>query len=337
MVPRGMRLDFFTDEGSGLPIINLVELVRKTAPLVPMDSATEGTPVMNYVYEPFKPHQLAAINRFNRLDLPPAQFVLVGEGGQQAIRLCSTPGQCPVVGHTCDGLFGKAHRAGWTHLRIMSCRVDVEHEQEPTTALMDTLGKRTTAVYDAFLAWAMAFIPMAPVAKKHLWESISEDDRARYNAADDEIREWADCLATRTQIAAATTPAAKKAIAAAAPVATRLRLLRDHPEHHAMVAADIALTPVEQTAVTAFLALPMGKQQEAWFYLSVDDKVRRLSNTKVAEFAAAQNVIDMFSFNVRGDALYGLLRRLPDASRKIALSDPVVREHLEEHQPALLV
>ncbi|GAA3010530.1 putative adhesin [Actinokineospora diospyrosa] len=325
-VPAGLPVHFFTDEGSPLLMVNLLELIKRDNPRTPMHTAKPGVAVLNYQYAPFQPHELRAIAQADQLDLP---HVVVGTEAQRtALRLCEDPKGCPAQGpHRCAGVFGRAAAGGWSALLVVSCRILTGHTQPPTVALMTPSGKRDTSVFDALFAWVSGFVPQAPAAQDTTWAALSAAERIRLIASDDEIRLWADCLDLRTRIAAVARPAAL-ALVKAAPVLVRFRLLRDYPAHRDLVRDGTTLSPVELKAIADFPKAPFDDQVREWLDLDLEDAVRWMADPVMTSWATAFNALEMFDAGLRGPGLLAMLGRLDPAGKAFAQGEPALVEYL---------
>ncbi|GLZ42634.1 putative adhesin [Actinokineospora sp. NBRC 105648] len=328
-VPKGLPVHFYTDEGSPLLMVNLLELLGRDHHRTPMQTLAPGTPVPNYKYEPFKPHELRAFTAYNQLEVP--QLLIGSATSPATTRLCADPAHCPKDGpHTCGGVFDHAAKGRWTKLLVLSCRIHTGRSQQPTVALMTATGKRDTSVFDALFAWVTAFVALDPAGQDARWAALSERERVRLVAVEDELREWADCLALRTAIASADRPKAA-ALVAAAPTSVRFRLVRDYPRHRELVRAEPALSPAERQAIAAFQRAPFGAQITQWLDLTQPDQVRWLTEPAIASWATAFNALELFDLGLVGDQLMGVLRRLDPAAQGVALTEPRLVDYLAHH------
>ncbi|WP_369800503.1 putative adhesin [Alloactinosynnema sp. L-07] len=325
-VPKGLPVTFFTDEGSPLLMVNLLELAKRDNPRTPMHTLNPGDPVPNYQYTPFKPHELRAVTQFNQL-VPP-QLIVGSAAVPNTLRLCADKARCPKDGpHTCDGVFGRATKGQWTKVLVLSCRILEGHTQQPTVALMTPAGKRDTSVFDALLAWVKGFVARGSAGQDAAWAAVPESEKIRLIASEDEVREWVDCLDVRTKIAAADRPKAA-ALVAAAPTSVKLRLMRDYPQHRDLVKVGITLTATEQQAIAAFQREALAKQIDKWLGLTPDQQVRWLAEPPVASWAVGFNVLELFQFGLVGDELMAVLRRLDPVARGVALAEEELRDYL---------
>ncbi|GAA3035372.1 putative adhesin [Actinokineospora globicatena] len=326
-VPQGLPVEFFTDEGSALLLVNLLELLKRNHHRTPMHVAAPGSTVLNYWYKPFNPVQLRAVDAFNELDLP---RILVGSGSQPtALRLCADPAKCPKDGpHTCTGVFGQAARKGWTKLLVVACRIDDHKPQAPTVALATPSGGRDTSAYDALHTWVTRFVAMSPAEQDAAWRALPERDRIRYTAVEEEVREWLECLELRTAIATSTNPTA---LIESADRELRIRLVRDYPEHRAAAIAGITLTPEERHANAEFLLRPLADQFEEWGSLSLEDQVRAMADPDVTAWTTALNALILFDHNLDAPHLATILRRLTPAARATTLQEPRLVDYLSTH------
>ncbi|MBM7774266.1 hypothetical protein JOD54_004470 [Actinokineospora baliensis] len=326
-VPAGLPLRFFTDEGSPLLMVNLLELLKRDYPRTPMHTAAPGTTVPNYQYAPFEPYELRAIAQADQLDLP---RVIVGTPAQRTtVRLCEDPKGCPPAGpHRCAGVFGKA--AGWAELLVISCRIHVGHPQQPTVALMTPTG-RDTSVFDALFAWVSAFVPQPTAAQDVTWKALTERERIRLIASDDEIRFWADCFDLRTRLAALDKAAALDLVKAA-PEPVRFRLLRDYPAHRDLARDGIVLLPDERQAIAAFPRAVFDDQVRVWLDLELADQIRWMADPTMTSWASAFNVLEMFDAGLRGPGLLAMLGELDAAGKAFAQGEPALVQYLAERK-----
>ncbi|WP_104478792.1 hypothetical protein V5P93_004608 [Actinokineospora auranticolor] len=139
---------------------------------------------------------------------------------------------------------------------------------------------------------------------------------------DDELREWADCLDLRTRITADPTAVGS------APAAVRFRLLRDYPQHRHLVQAKPALTEQEGQRIRAFAESPFQTKVGDWLDLPLEDQARWMTTPVIASWAAAFRALELFDFNLRGDRLMALLRRLDPKAREFALEEQSLADYL---------
>ncbi|MFD4639000.1 putative adhesin [Lentzea sp. NPDC058436] len=327
VVPAGLTLHFFTEEGTGLAIVNLLELLRAGNPRIPMGFAKPGTVVPNYRYDPFAPHERRAITALNE---NPAPTIVVGSPETpNTLRLCADVRSCPKDGpHTCDGVFGRAARAKWNYLMIFSCRIDTRQNLAPTLDLMAPQGRRDRSAHQALVDWVQTFVGLDAARQDALWAGLSPNERLRLVASDEEVREWDDCRAVRETITASPDPAK---VAAAASVAVRTRLIRDHPEHRAAVRAGLRSDPADARAVKAFLPLSFDDRVDVWEALSEEARLRWMADQEVTHWAAGFNACFLFRYGLRGDHLLGLLRKLEPGSLAVVMTEVLVTDHLTEN------
>ncbi|WP_436497582.1 putative adhesin [Actinokineospora sp. HUAS TT18] len=324
-VPKGLPVCFYADEGTPMVMVNVLELAKRGNPKIPLHTANPGDPVPNYRYEPFKPHELAALAVFNELTEP--QIIVGGPAQLTTLRLCADPVKCPKDGpHTCDGVFGRAAKAHWTKLLVLSCRIDMRKRNDPTIALKTADGRLDTSVYDTLGNWVRGFVALGAAAQDPAWTALTDRDRTRYIATDDEMREWKDCLDVRTRIAA--DKAKAPAVVAAASTAIKLRLLRDYPQHRDLVKAAVTLTPAEKQTIAAFLQKGLGPQVDEWYDLTSEEQLRWMTEPALLSWAQGFYVLELFDYKVRGDDLMAILRRLDPAAKAVVLSEKKVRDYL---------
>ncbi len=320
-VPAGLTLHFFADEDTRLATVNVLELIKKDHHRTPMHVANAGTPVPNYTYEPYKAHELRAIDAFYQCDAP----VLIAGSKETpgTLKLCTKPGGCPGTGpHTCDGLFGHAAREQWELLLIVSCRVDTtrEPEPEPTLDIMTKDGLRDRRVHDALFAWVQKFVGTSTARQDEIWNALPEKERLRLAASDDEVWEWDECRAARV------TPGAL----AGASDLVKMRLMRDYPEHRAAVRAGLRPEGDDATEIAEFLHKSFNDRADTWVKLKAEHKARWMLNDDVVHWAAGYNAFQMFDIGLPDDQLLGLLRRLEPQSLAVAMSAVGLSEHLAE-------
>jgi hypothetical protein len=341
IVPDGLpHLDFFTDEGSGLPVLNLLALVGADHPRTPMHTLVPGAEVPNYQYAPFDAHELLAITTLGKLPAT-SQVLLVGTKSlPDPIRLCDELEKCPPKGpHTCTGLFGRAAQAGWQRLQIMSCRINTKQHQLATHEMMGANGKRTVAVWDTFHRWVMTFLAKTTAEKDAAWAALSPHQQISTRASDAEMLEWSDCYQARQQIAGAmSTPAKLATVVTGLTPAVQLRLLRDHPELRPLVRPHIPVGEEDLIEITAFLAEPNFRAQAGWWLdLDQDILVRMLTDPRIVSWATALYVIQMVEEGLSCASLVAVMTRLDPATRAIVvLNDQRTRHQLTAHAPNLL-
>ena len=324
VVPDGLTVHFFVDEGTSMTIVNLLALLQPDNPRIPMHFAMPGKSVPNYRYAPFKEHERRAITALNRY---PAPAIVVGSAETpDTLRLCANPGGCPPQGpHTCAGVFGRAARAGWSYLLVFSCRFDVRRELPPTLDLMKPHGVRDRSVQQALVDWVQRFVGLGKDEQDDLWNGLHPDERLRLVASDDEVREWDACRELRVAMTTATNPAA---VAAGAPDAVKVRLIRDYPRHRAAVRAGLHRDPADAQDIEAFLSLPFDDRVGWWLDLTVHEQARWMANDEVTHWAAGFNACELFSYGLRGENLLGLLSGLELPALAVAKMEPKLTEHL---------
>lgn len=328
-VPRDLPLEFFTEEGAPLAIVNLLELLKPTHHRVPMQTLRPGDPVPNYQYEPFQPHEVSAIDFFNGLTVP--NFVVGSPAQLTTIRLCEGDGTCPKDGpHTCDGVLGRAAKGNWTKVLVLSCRVDTRKPVTPSNALMTAANKPDTSVFDTLLNWVKAFVAMAPAVQDATWAALNDVERARFYVSELELKERADCLDVRTKLAAAGRPKAA-ALIAATPPEIKVRLLRDYPQYRDLVTMGVTLDAIERKGVTAFEFRPIADRTTSWRAMAPAAQLRWMADPAITAWAAARNVLDLFDFGLSGAQLVAVFRKLDPAAQKIALGEQALRDNLVAH------
>lgn len=324
VVPNGLTVHFFADEGTSMTIVNLLALLQADNPRIPMYFSMSGKSVPNYRYTPFKEHERRAITALNRY---PGPVIVVGSAETpDTLRLCADPEGCPPQGpHTCAGVFGHAARAGWSYLLVFSCRVDVRRELPPTLDLMKPHGVRDRSVHQALVDWVQRFVGLAKAEQDDLWNGLHPDEKLRLVASDDEVREWDDCRALRAAMTAAADPAAA---AANAPDAVKIRLIRDYPRYRAAARAGLHSDPADARDIAAFLPLPFGDRVGWWLDLTVHEQARWMADDDVTHWAAGFNACELFSYGLRGENLLGLLCGLEPPAVEVAKMEPDLTRYL---------
>jgi hypothetical protein len=336
-VPDGLPVEFFTDEGSGLAMVNLLALLGRDNPRYPMQTMKPGATVPNYMYEPFKAHEIEAITAFNQLPNT-SEVLLVGTPSQpNTIYLCSTPDKCPKTGpHRCAGVFAKAFQEGWQRVQIMSCRVNVKKPQEYTMDMMGPNGQRTIAVNQEFHRWAMSFLAKPTEAQDKEWAGLSKQERIHHRAADAEMLEWSNCYDARERITGV-----KGNVTALAELVQKLdsdvqlRLLRDYPELHEFVEPHIPTSSEDVQDLNAFLREPNFRvQADEWYGQNPATLAHWLTDSRIAAWASGLRVMEMVNAGLPCDALVGVLRRLdPQTRAMVILNHERTRDLLAVHAP----
>ncbi|SDI17738.1 hypothetical protein SAMN05192558_101279 [Actinokineospora alba] len=327
VVPAGLTVHFFADEGTSMVMVNLLELLKHDNPRIPMHVAKPGLAVPNYKYEPFKDHERRAITALNQYAAP--QIVVGSAETPNTLMLCADVKGCPKDGpHTCDGVFGRAAKARWNYLMIFSCRYDTRANLEPTFDLMAPHGERDRSVHQALVDWVQTFVGLTNAQQDAMWAGLAPNERLRLIASDDEVREWDDCRAARAAVAAAGDPA--KA-AAPASTAVKIRLMRDYPEHRAAVRTGLHPDPSDAHDIATFLPLPFNDKVVWWQDLSAYEQARWMVNEDVTHWAAGFNACELFGYGLRGDRLLGLLRKLEPQALAVAKTEVALTKYLADN------
>ncbi|MGI5499173.1 putative adhesin [Lentzea sp. CA-135723] len=327
VVPKGLTLHFYADEGTSLAMVNVLELIKEKHDRIPMQVVIAGMSVPNYQYEPLKEHERRAITALYGYAAP--AIVVGSRETPDVLRLCSNVPGCPKDGpHTCDGVFGRAEKARWKYLLVFSCRVDTTRNLPPTLDLMARHDKRDRSVHQALVDWAQAFVGQGAAKQDETWKALPANERLRLVASDEELREWDDCRAVRETIKAAADPV--KAAAVASDL-TKLRLMRDYPEHRAAVRATLRPDPSDAKRIAEFLPRSFDDKVDVWEDLTVREKARWMADPGVTYWAAGFNACDLFRYGLRGDPLLGLLRGLEPQALAVALSEARLSHHLADN------
>ncbi|MBC6445796.1 putative adhesin [Actinokineospora xionganensis] len=324
VVPAGLTLHFFADEGTSMVMVNLLELLGQDNPRIPMHVAKPGLAVPNYQYEPFKDHELRAITALNKYPAP--QIVVGAKETPNTLMLCANVKSCPKDGpHTCDGVLGRAAKAKWNYLMVLSCRFDRRANLDPTLDLMGPHGRRDRSVHRGLVDWVQTFVGLTAARQDAMWSGLAPNERLRLIASDDEVREWDECRAVRVTLAAAGDPA--KAAATASAV-VKIRLMRDYPRHRAAVRAGLHPDPSDAHDIAAFLPLSFDDKVDWWESLSPEEMARWMVNQDVTHWAAGFNACDLFRYGLRGDHLLGMLRKLEPEALAVAKTEVALTSHL---------
>lgn len=339
-VPAGLQVDFYAYEDSPLPIAILIELLKRGDNARPIVTPAAGESVPNYVYKPWKPHQIAGVKTVRR---DWADTLIIGDpGAQDELPLCSNPANCErrKQHDQCTGVFGRAVQRHWTRLQILCCRTKVEDEAPPTKVIKGADGSLDKSFYEAFFSGVMNFVASTPAEKDKIWKSWDPGTQTYQIAVDQDMEEFAACYKARQDIDKKKEPTAKAETIRALPAPLVLQLLRDYPEYREPAAAAHPLDPADKAAIGAFLQAEYPTQEVEWLEKLKADQNQLVSwmiDKRIASWFRLFITLQYITFGLHGKALASMFRQLEPAQRKIVLDwRPALRDDLTTHAPDLL-
>lgn len=332
LVPDGVQLDFFTNEDAPLMMTNLLALLRAGELGIPLDSAPGGQEIPNYSYGAFTDEQLARAMQLDHTDpvATPTYFV------PEETKLCTDLANCPALGpHTCDGLLGYAAQHGYTHLQLLTCRVNTDAPQPAPHELMGEHGEPDTTVDDQFTVWVRSFLGLSPAEQDKAWEDLDYETQVHL-AADGEMIEWAQCYEARAAMRAASDPSEAAGIVAALDAPVKLRLFRDYLDYRHLLTDNVELSQEETDwIVQEFLPQDFLTQIALWMSFKDEQQMRYLAHPEVVNWTAAYRVWDYFKLGMEAEYLADLIRQLDDSNRTRLRSQEDLVAHMGAHADVL--
>jgi hypothetical protein len=332
LVPDGMQLDFFTREDSPMLMTNLLALLRAGELGIPLDGASGGQEVPNYSYDAFTDEQLARAMQLDHTDPIEAEVYFI----PAATNLCTDLANCPALGpHACDGLLGVAAQNGYTHLQLLTCRVNTDDPQPATHELMGDHGEPDTTVDDQFVVWVRSFLGLSPAEQDTAWEDL--DHETQVHLADDgEMIDWARCYEARAAMRAAADPTEAAAIAAALDAPVKLRLFRDYPDYRHLLADNVELSAEELDWINQqFLPQDFLTQVALWISFGEEQQLRYLAHPQMVNWTAAYHAWDYFQLGMEAEYLADVIQHLDDANRARLRSQDDLVAHMGAHAGVL--
>jgi hypothetical protein len=340
-VPAGMQVEFFAYEDSPLPMVILIELLKRGDKAFPLETAKAGTPVHNYLYKPFKQYQIDGVKTVKR---DWKDTLLIGDAGEpNELFLCSNPAQCEQRGRhdQCGGVFGRAVQRNWTRLQIVCCRTNTTIEEpKETKVIKGADGREDASFYETFRLNGMNFVAKTPAEQDKAWESWSQDTQTYQMAIAEDMKEWADCYTARREIDKRKDRAAKADVIGDLPAAVTVQLLRDYPAYGPAAAMIYTLNPTNKATMESFLRKDYVKQEAEWFGMAQANQAQLLpwlTDPRIASWARLCNTSLYATYGLRGKPLVAKLMQLEPAQRKIIIGGmSVVRDEVAVHAPELL-
>jgi hypothetical protein len=181
-VPAGMTIDYYAEFDENMFFVNGLAVLARGDAGTPTQSYSAGDPMPNYFYQALNSDQLGWYLQLDRSGIP-AWFV--GNDLPDNTYLCSDYEDCHAWGandgsgyHSCDGVLGKAHAAGETHLAIFACRGNMAQATRPgSRGIRSEDGTNDTSHMDEMQSEVQKFAALGRPEQEAAWNSWPEGTR----------------------------------------------------------------------------------------------------------------------------------------------------------------
>jgi hypothetical protein len=200
-VPAGMKIDFYADFDENMFFTNGLAVVTRGQLGPPNQSYAAGSPIPNYFYQALDSDQLGWYLQLDRSGLP---TWFVGNDLPDNTSLCTDHDNCDAWGandgsgyHSCDGILGKAHEAGETHVVVLACRGNMGRASNPATRdLVNTDGTRDDSFEKELEGEVGRFLALTPTEQETTWAGWPENTKLTFMPFP-QMKAWADAYGAK--------------------------------------------------------------------------------------------------------------------------------------------